>query len=602
MGQSRKDSREKRVNYDNTRVDKFKKDMKRTNNKRRGATSRRSYKAKDVTESDTRTAVDSTNDVSWYAHTPELLRAAASVPFSVVNGQMLPTDRYPDPGQQPDYERYSIPNTLALHWEPTISGMGAEAINQAADSMYSYVVHANSRNYRYNAPDLMILVLAAASFFSMLAHGIRTYGIMRLYDQRNKFLPDDWIMLSGFDPANLKSNMSRMWFDLNQLIAMSQQIWIPNTMPVITRWFWLNSNIYMDANSAKAQYYMFVPSSYYQYSETGDEHGGCLLLYNWKDPENSSATKQIYKTWDQYMAIMQAMLTNLINSEDRGIIFGDILKAYGADRIYSVSSITSDYTVTPVYNAEVLTQIENSTVWSFRSTSNSIFNDRAGTRVYGGVYQNQDTVRLVEKFTWQLVSLMTDATDKIRHRLPMIGRPILNFHQQALPTPEQVMVATRLMSVGIQTTLYENLGTTSAPQNGVWLAPIACGTEIITDVSCSVYYQKVQNGKLVSTLGILDMMMQQDQSVIFASNQGYGLGISILSAWSAFDWAPIFYVRSNRGISITAAELQSASWKFTRDPIFIFCDYDNWTELDTGVLSKMHTAAIYSEFGVPVIL
>lgn len=593
MGQSRKDSKQKRVNFDNTRVSKFDRDMKKKQASRRSKpqSPRRSQRDRETT------SVDGTNDVSWYAKTPELLRAAASVPFSVVNGQPIPVSVE---------NTMSIPNTLALYWNPIVGGMGDEAINQAADSMYSFTVHANSRNYRYNAPDLMLLVLAGASFFSMLALGIRTYGILKTYDQRNMYLPNDWISLSGFDPDDLKKNMSQMWFDLNQLIAMSQQIWIPNTMPVITRWFWMNSNIYMDANSAKAQYYMYVPRTYWQYNETADEHGGCLQAYTWamnyQGPTTNLKFGTLAKhTWAEYMQVMQTMLAQLVNSEDRGIIFGDLLKAYGSEKIYSISPITSDYTVTPVYNPEVLTQIENCVAWPYAPSANSIFSTGSYGAAQSGVYQNQDTVRLYSRVLCKAsTNYETSDTYFAANRLVPL-RPFLNFHQQATPTPEQVMVATRLMACGIRVT--EGRPTDTGP----WFAPAACGTEYVSDIKYSVYsYDASLKAWAVGTDEYYQCRSYEYKFTKPTGQVGYSISSGLFMEYATFDWAPIYYLNMPGG-DITSTErsaivntpnyvLQSSN------PWTALCDFDNWTTLDLSVLSKMHTAAIYSEFGVPVII
>lgn len=596
MGQPRKDSDDKRVNYDNTRVSKFDKDTK--NGSKRGRNNRRGKANRSEDKRQQPRYVDGTNDVSWYANNPELLRAASSIPFSVVNGQLLPTN--------PTQDQRSIPNTMSLMWNPTVSGMGNDAITQAANSMYSFVVHANSRNYKYGPADLMNLVLAGASFFSMLALGIRTYGIMRTYDQRNKFLPDDWIAMSGFQYSDLKLNLSQMWFDLNQLVAMSQQIWIPNTMPVITRWFWLNSNIYMDANSAKAQYYMFVPQTYFVYNETRDTQGGCLYYNQWFSA-TSPTTSTVQKTWADYMEVMQLMLNALINSEDRGIIFGDILNAYGADKIYSISPISVDYTVTPVYNPEVLTQIENAVVWCNDPTAASPFNTMSATAMYGGVFQDQVNLRLYSKVYWVSEAVLTtkpsttSPLDNFILNMNLPKTPILNFHQPTLPTPEQVMVATRLMATGVRSGAAESIeGTT--PKAGIWMAPAVCGTEFLSRVYVS-YFQTEAAGRPQIKIDQLKLGKYVGYSVISAMGGDPYKALKNISTYQAFDWAPIWYM-GQQSSEFTATEVQDMKTSYqvlkSAGPNQIFCEYDNWTTLDLDILSKMHTAAIYSEFGVPV--
>lgn len=125
--QPKKDSRNKRVNYDNTRESKFVKDMDgdmdRVSNPKR---MRRS---------------GSSNDVSWYAGNQQLLQAAASIPFNDVTGSKLG-----------DIGNYSVPGVCALYWTPFI-GCNNSAVTQSMNNILSYTVHANSRTNKYDAPD-----------------------------------------------------------------------------------------------------------------------------------------------------------------------------------------------------------------------------------------------------------------------------------------------------------------------------------------------------------------------------------------------------------------------------------------------------------------
>lgn len=143
--QPKKDSKAKRVNFDNERLDKVEKQMR-----------------KDSGYRDCRS-----NDVLWYAKTPELLRSAASIPFSTTLGTKpeftIPT---------------AVPGVLQIDWAPTVGGMEARPINQAANSIYSFTVHANSRNYSYDPADQMKMIIAGMQVFSALAAGIRAYGVM----------------------------------------------------------------------------------------------------------------------------------------------------------------------------------------------------------------------------------------------------------------------------------------------------------------------------------------------------------------------------------------------------------------------------------------
>lgn len=540
--QGPKDSKEKRVNYDNTREGKFEKDVEET---------------KDGPKS---------NDPIWYAHNAELMTAAASLPYSVTTGEKIGII---------EHEEYinSVPGIMSLRWTPQIGGAFDDPINQAANMTYSFVAHANSRNYKYDAPDLMQIILAGSSLFAMLAHGIRAYGVMRTYDQRNMYMPRALVEAMGFNYQDLRDHLSQMWFDLNELIARSKQLWIPNHFPFTARWFWMNSNIYMDADSVKGQMYVFVPDSYYIYKETGDfaedNHIAENILTYWNVED--------FHTWADYVAVMDSMFKPLLESQDRGMIFGDILKAYGAENLYILPDITSDYRVQPVYDREVLTQIENLTVWPYG---------------YESISQDPYTGRLY-------TSAYTPVTEPVLYPDWQAYPPekqILNFHVSETPTPAMNMVATRLKCAGIAG-IPNGKGAAAYPQAGAGgVAPAACGTETIKEVR--VWYIHWNSG------------VPEYTNLIIPTLWGSGLAndtfVQEIVAWTAFDWAPWLYEAAypsapwtdkntmiNKSI-IDAKSGLEAVWH-------AIGDYDYYTTIDIEELKKMHRTAVYSEFAVPTI-
>lgn len=506
--QPKKDSRQTRVNYDNTRESKFEKDVQEERHSRKGY---------DKPMKGAKFGKNASNDVAWYAHTPELLKAAASIPFTDIVGDRMPASVR------------SYPGIMVLRWIPNLDG---DALNQSANSHYSFTVHANSRNYQYNGSDQMMMIMAGASLFTALANGIRAYGTMLRFNGLDKYTPSALIQAMGFDYSDLKSNLSNMWFDLNEMITRSTQIWIPKDMPVIERWFWMTSHIYKDGASTKSQYYMYVPWRYLQLNETASQYGTSLTVVT---PESG-------QTWAQYKTMINKMFDALLNSEDRGIIFGDLLAAYGADRIYGISGIDAGYTVEPVYDAEVLSQFENSTV-----NTNCVLD---------GVVQD---VNHVISTNWAGVAT-ADIT-------AMPGKAILNFHQLSAPTPEQIMVATRMMTLGNKVTI------PSATEPGI--APATAGTEIPVR---RYIYEWTYNAD--GTVGFTNV----PDNLVLTGNASY----TLLMSHMAFDWAPAITTTTESATSSALAPNTRGSIG-TFDPAYWMMDIDMFTWIDWTVLKKMHT-------------
>lgn len=534
--QPKKDSRSKRVNYDNTRASKFDKDLEASKYSRKPGM----------------------NDISWYAHNPELLKAAASLPFSSITGRPIGF-----PGLGTDGTQYTVPGVMAFGWEPAFGGGSKPpyALNQCAASMYSFLVHANSRNYTYEQSDLMVLVLAGAQIFSTLANVIRAYGISKTYYEQNAYVPDTLLKMSGFDPVDFRQHLGQIWFDINNFVAQTAQIWIPNTLPLIQRWFWMNSNVYKDDSDPKGQMYMFVPQTVYKYNATQTSTGGGLESVVSGSTIFSPA--QYEYTWEIWRNTIQEMIDALLGDEDRGIIYGDLLNAYGKDKIYALPPIPSDYRVEPIYSQEVLTQIENMTV---------------GCSTFRGLMQQNGL----------LIPVFEERNSKVWSAGWMLpAQNVLNFHQAEQPTPEQIMIATRLMS---NTSEWSTTAPSYKITDGVasitntgkpTTYPMYCGSEHIANFSFTL---AANNGSI-----------QKGQQLIvngdWNSSMGSGGYYQIYKALFAFDWHPFQYFLS----SPTSTETQGS------DTIWALGDYANYAVLWGPNVGKLHDTALFSLFGIPQI-
>lgn len=534
--QPKADSKDPRVNYDNTRESRFHKDVE-------AQESRKSRKGYDKPMKGAKFGnSESSNDVAWYAHTPELLRASASIPFTDAVG-----DRF-KAGIR------SFPGVCVLDWVPVIDG---DPVNASANSHYSFTVHANSRNYQYDAPDQMMMIIAGADLFCILAAGIRAYGTMRRYNGIDRYTPEALITAMGFDFADLQSNLSNMWFDLNEMVSRSSQIWIPKDMPIIERWFWMSTHIYKDSDSAKAQYYMYVPRLYCVMSETGEAHGTSL---SWQPFRQDTPL-----TWDRYKTIVNNMFNALLQSQDRGIIFGDLLAAYGPERIYGIAGITADYMIEPVYDAEVLSQFENAVVHSYYRPTYTVQSPNTG------YISTQSALSTVPSISGHLVAPWT---------FP------LNFHQANAPTPEQIMVATRLSALGI-----ENRQVSETTPGAYMPKPYACGTEVC---SHRIFFEWNYPAGGARTL----VSYELDTCVADAS-----LAFPALQAFMAFDWAGgLFDLNDNTSVLFGNLDPTEQHSRQGFLPANWLQEIDNFSWVDADTILKTHLTAVYSLFGVPTLL
>lgn len=480
------------------------------------------------------------NAFSWYNKNPQLIKDNASINTTNRTGYKYPltsdgTTNYTNnvlvPGimsimTQLDLPAYGFSESTA---DPT------DPVNTAAQNQYSFYRHANSGSVNYDAPDLMLANCAAAEAFAALAWGQRAYGTLNLYNQRNRYTPQALVRAQGFNYDACVDDMAKFRGYINKIAAKLSVVWLPKTYDFVSRWVWLFSNVYTDSTSAKSQMYLFVPTGFHYFSPKTSEQGSQLLF----SPINYNSTGLTPKQWFDYM---NDLIANLITDEDLGIMFGDMLKAYGAGNIFAPAMIPETYGVVPVHNQEVLLQIMNATTSS----------------VHGQTYQQ----------TGNGVIYAANGNQVIVNATPFTGGALLNFWDEA-PTPEIVVEATRLTTTNIIT-----------PGETIEAATVRCisCTEHVTNFRIWYY----QND--ISDLRYINYGTMQ--------NRNAASTVAIEALLSAFDWHPQMWI-FEQGPSTPEKPVNS-----TID--FVVFDVDNYAGISVSTLENIHDVCAWSLFNVPI--
>lgn len=294
------------------------------------------------------------NDVAWYAQTPELLRDAASFPFSNAVGAPFYLDWAGDGISVNDSPR-TVPGIMTYDIIPC-PGYGESAnspLNTAAFSIYSFVRHANSGSANYDAPDLMLYLIALANVYSYINYLQRIYGTLNMYSHFNRYMPRGIVQAQHAQFDNIIEHIADFRYGINALIYKASSFACPADMPYFSRLAFLFSNVYAEGESAKDQLYMYTPRGFMQYSETTSQDGGQLTF----KPLITSAASPL--TYGQLLQYGNQLLSPLIMSEDMNIMSGDILKAYGANGILKLVTLPEVYNITPVTDLTVLEQMKN---------------------------------------------------------------------------------------------------------------------------------------------------------------------------------------------------------------------------------------------------
>jgi len=322
-----------------------------TDKRRKGRNSRSTYSER-FDGSAKKEELSQNNDWRWYAANPQLLRDTASYPYVYPLGN--PIDYGP---QGLDANKWALPGICTISVAPIIgySDQVNSPINVASRSLYSALRHKNSGSWNYEAPDLMIMLMAMDSGYYMLEFLKRIYGVAMTASYTNRYYPKAVIESMYVDYDDIRRNLADFRAMINTFVVKLSSICVPATLPIMFKHQWLFKGLYLDQPIDKAQTYMFIPSGYYTYQLDDDSAG--MLKWNRYDVKSKH-------TMAELEAIMNSIVDPILSgvgTQDFNVISGDILKAFEGN-IVKLDVLTDDYRVFPEYRPEVLDQIQNLTL------------------------------------------------------------------------------------------------------------------------------------------------------------------------------------------------------------------------------------------------
>lgn len=522
------------------------------------------------------------NDASWYNTLPELVRDAAKFPFSRPLGtQYVPRS---DSNVQFDFQfnTPSIPGIMCVNWYPTIglSTHSNSPINIVSREVYSFVRHANSGHANYDAPDLMLYFMAMDSVYSLYSEAVRVYGMMMLYTANNRYYPKALVQCAGWDFTDVQRNLAQLRWAINQFAYKLGSLAIPANMSYFARHIWLNSGLYLDSNSIKAQTYMFKQDAHYKYNPTVGNGFKSQLEFT-----RRTNNKMTVNDW---IAKMNTFIDPILASEDFNIMSGDILKAFGQDNLFTVAPIAEEYVVVPSYSAEVLSQIQNLSIMGYPDTSIST---RPG--------EGANIVQRIDGETWDpgLYQVLTFTTDEqINKPQSAEAKSLMASTMERLismlsddPSPDEIMVATRLTNICDTFGIEERVDGANKYYRGIAgiTNDYTYGTEIVSSLTM-VALSTSGNFKLYS----IDTAALVSEPTSNSNLYGDLPLLRVLVLLEAFDWHPTLPLI---GCGYNVQNNTDPKW------IGYLQETNNFTVMNIEDLTRLHETALISEFAVPQI-
>lgn len=369
------------------------------------------------------------NDKSWYNRFQDLVKNFANFNFRVPVGTV---NNFGILG--PDADRF--PGVMSLFFYPTAGDKAdglSSPLNMAANRLYQFVRFENNGSSAYDRGDLMLYLLAMDSGYMFYAWMRRLYGLLNSYSNMNRYMPQAMVQANRANFEDLHKHIADFRGYINEYAARLSMLPIPGSLSYLMRHMWMCDNVFVDEDSAKCQFYMFVPFYWYKFGieQEGDWAGAPYLDY----------VRPSYGALMDFDAICNFgndLLNPLVANEDFNLIGADIIKAFGTNGLFTVTSVPDDYKVYPVYSEEVLDQIENATIMG-----NPACIELGGHALnYGhAVYWDPNTNTLVPNvYAW----VPYDSTNTWQ-LLPdvYLSNRLINFRRNDINN-DDIMVATRL--------------------------------------------------------------------------------------------------------------------------------------------------------------
>jgi len=501
------------------------------------------------------------NDPSWYLVNGQLAKDVANFnynnatgdPVSITNGKIF------DAATTWKWSTFRLPGVATVLTGPSVGASydSTSPINVAARNIYSFVRHANSGHANYDPADLMLYLLAVDSVQSFWSWMVRVYGVTQTFSQRNRYVGDALLRAMGVDPA-IRKWLSEFRSYINQFAIKASVLAVPNTMSYYLRHAWMYQNVYTDEDNPKAQMFLFAPAYLYKYDLDEGEAGMLRVVpvCGITDANNDYFTVGISTlNIDQIRTIGDTLINAMLSQEDVGIMSGDILKAYGSDKLYRFNQIAEEYAVAPVFSEEVLGQFHNLSIV--------------------GRYPAKETDPKKFELGVEALDITQDTTignGNLIFKPSFAAALDLNYTQfldswKSDVTPEDSLVNSRLMTwlnvVGDK--VY--WGTTTFNVNPCRLS--SCGSELVLDVIISTFNYE----------GTLYGINCRNQ-ISTASPQQYNT-----LAWpysTKFNQFPLMRQFNSDGTLLS-----------------VMGEMSNYTVINEQELAALHNTALLSMFGVP---
>lgn len=336
-----------------------------------------------------------TNDWRYYAISEQLAKSVGNIPFNLLPGRPLSINAQGtvEGKTWSDGTMNVLPSVMQISYIPSIgySDTGNAAINVAAKRLYTFVRHANSGAKVYEAPDLMMYIIAMENCYRLWWEARRAYQVCTTYEADNRNLPVVLGGALGLDVISSAGDLAQANFELNELRNKINSFWVPNIFNSFKRASVITNGVFMDSNSMRGQFYVYTMSYYYRFSGRTSETGSQLIA-----TETGSATTLLAK-----IGLVRDAIDALIVDDDINTMSGDMMKAFKDSERFSLPEVPSIDKLQIAFDEDILAQIENSCSISIVTTAVSLNITQANANiVFKPIARASANLGIFEQLMW----------------------------------------------------------------------------------------------------------------------------------------------------------------------------------------------------------
>lgn len=300
------------------------------------------------------------NDWTFYAINEQIAKDLGNFPYNKMSGvgaafraDMRPPAAAPFSTYERDVYAGAI-LALGIVDTPGYAAQKTDGINMAATQLYTSIRRANSGARNYEAADVMMYILAMRDVYCEIIECKRAIALVQTFAYENRYLPDSILTALNVDPVDLRANIAQYRGQLNVLISKVNALAVPKYFKAFQRGAYIHGNVFLDSSSIRGQFYGFYKTGTYLWTPVTSETGSSLT-YTTYGFVNTNPVKMSAR-----LSRITQCIDALFLDTDINTMSGDILKAFGGgDNLFLLGYITDMDVLAPLYDEDILAQIEN---------------------------------------------------------------------------------------------------------------------------------------------------------------------------------------------------------------------------------------------------